>query len=617
MRKIPSGRIPSGGVAFYCYDQGRVYFLVGQETNGEWDIFGGGAESKHGDRTVEDAAAREGHEETDGVFDLLNRFAPNRYQNYNPILGATAGIAFLRNRFNNNLICRTARSGATTYFVDVTDLVQRAGGRPQVINQMRRLLRELQRRRRNQRSVPYRYVEKTDFAWVDGRVFVNTITNDYQTVKQGINQARRNWVRRHRRKFNAGKVQSITNLQGVGPLRNLPVLILGNPVNCDLNQLFNQIRQQAPRRKQRQPRQPRQTRQPVIQPVQPQQPQAVGPRSRYVLVLDLNDDRIIRRSFPVLQGQLGGTPVQLPHVTLFGAMTYNQQNRQRIINAVNIALQRYRFNTPVRVNINQGIRRNNPAMQNVAPGGKLRTLVRDIDAQLRNQNVTYHGNNLMKPFNGYHMSLVYRPTNRVAQSPIHGDFHINRITLYTYDDNRRFTNPHQFTIFRQRQMIQPGRMQPQQQIMNQPPQMMQRPQRRMMMNQPQRMMMNQPPQMMQQPRMMNQPPQMMQQPRMMNQPPQMMQQPRIMNQPPQMMQQPRIMGQPPQMMQQPRIMGQPPQMMQQPRMMNQLPQTMQQPRIMGQPPQMMQQPRMMNQLPQTMQQPRIMGQPQQIRRRNN
>lgn len=104
----------AGIVPFYRHTNGDVSFLLGEDHHrrGVWTDFGGKADKGE---SFSDAAAREGHEETMGVFSGTSK---------DPKKNQSQGVEFFKKRIKKQLQVQSSKNDYKTYFVDVTDAVE-------------------------------------------------------------------------------------------------------------------------------------------------------------------------------------------------------------------------------------------------------------------------------------------------------------------------------------------------------------------------------------------------------------------------------------------------------------------------------------------------------------
>ena len=133
------------GIIPYTFKKGRAYIFLGKDSWDEtWSNFGGGYEEQK-DKSFDDTAAREGFEETMGVFLKPEAKDPN------PESNETAGAAYFKNLFNDDYtVYRNKRP--TIFFVQVPFIKA---------SHFRRVLRSLEKR--NAEEI---FLEKDAFAWV-------------------------------------------------------------------------------------------------------------------------------------------------------------------------------------------------------------------------------------------------------------------------------------------------------------------------------------------------------------------------------------------------------------------------------------------------------------------
>jgi hypothetical protein len=165
-QKIGTKHYGSGaGIVPYIKENNKIYFLLGldghRKTLGLTD-FGGKADKGE---TLQEAAAREGHEETMGYFSKTSN-NPGSKANMNK------GTKFFLDRISNGLMCHRTGNGAYgTYFVNVSDIVK---NRSKTISDLKKI-----RNKMNKHS----FKEKIDFKWVES----NDLFNANQGTRSHIN----------------------------------------------------------------------------------------------------------------------------------------------------------------------------------------------------------------------------------------------------------------------------------------------------------------------------------------------------------------------------------------------------------------------------------------------
>ena len=171
-------------------------------------------------------------------------------------------------------------------------------------------------------------------------------------------------------------------------------------------------------------------------------------RPRYVLVLDLSDSTKVRQNWKTLQGSLGGTPVPVPHITLFGGLPLNKL--QGIKDAVSIAREAFKkrhkkvFSSKKRTQIHMdfdntqvrnfgsfaGVKVSDIHIKEDSMKLNFRELIDEIEDQLKAKRINYN----RKSIRGYHVSAVKNATQRPHQVHFPAHVYIQCLALYQYDD---------------------------------------------------------------------------------------------------------------------------------------------------------------------------------------
>jgi len=157
----------AAGILPYYKDQKtkEIFVLLGKEGSGrdkgKWADFGG-----TGSANIQ-TAAKEGHEETMGVFTSTYK---------NPKADKTKGIDRLKKKIKDNgtAYTWTTRSGFTYkgYLLNVTKEVQNQGGRANTLKHFKDTLKNLKKK-----NFPHEYIEKSDFSWVKLHPMLTKIKN--------------------------------------------------------------------------------------------------------------------------------------------------------------------------------------------------------------------------------------------------------------------------------------------------------------------------------------------------------------------------------------------------------------------------------------------------------
>ena len=162
---------PSGaGVIPYVKQQGQIHFLLGEDYHrtGMWTDFG---ESGQADKAT---AAKEGHEETMGVFAGED---PRGGKVYNrPIRRKATGETYFMRRLHNRhatTIHFSKTDRYKTYFIDVTNAVCSLGGKRKAIQKLRKQRAYWNKRRLEKGRKEYRvFTEKIQFKWFTQNEFI-------------------------------------------------------------------------------------------------------------------------------------------------------------------------------------------------------------------------------------------------------------------------------------------------------------------------------------------------------------------------------------------------------------------------------------------------------------
>ena len=191
------------GIVPYCKNnQGDIYFLLGVDCHRpeSWTDFGGGAGHHHDNKNAsrflardkyfaKKAAAKEGHEETMGVFS-------NCWQH--PIRDKARGEFFFERKLkSNHSVSYTFPNGSTytTFFVNVTQAVKDLGhgdfdtGKRNSIIYLNKQRNFWNRRRQNGRIEYAPYIEKTIFSWFSLEGFMNGLNTIWQKERDGSQKA--------------------------------------------------------------------------------------------------------------------------------------------------------------------------------------------------------------------------------------------------------------------------------------------------------------------------------------------------------------------------------------------------------------------------------------------
>ncbi len=161
-----NGAQPTGaGIIPYIIEGGQLYFFLGTDShkraNG-YDAFSGALDRGEDIKT---GAAREGHEETMGIFSGTQD---------DPKAKAATGIAFLKSRIQDGLC---TGSHGTTLYINVTDRVQKIGGRDATLKLFNTTLANLKGR-----GYAHEYTEKENFKWFTPRDFIRGSNPEVRNV---------------------------------------------------------------------------------------------------------------------------------------------------------------------------------------------------------------------------------------------------------------------------------------------------------------------------------------------------------------------------------------------------------------------------------------------------
>ena len=192
------------GILPYAQDQqGQIFFLLSRDHHDGWVDFGGAGQAD------KKTAAREGHEETMGVF-------TGHYRE--PVRNCATACRAIEARLKSDN--KMQYGGYASYLIDVTSTVKHHGGKANI----RKLLEDTRRILRRKRGIPGCYLEKRDFCWFSKQKLLRAIDRDIDISTRGL--------RRHRRdnklfnKFRAilrNKRHKIANLNPSPPKRNIHV----------------------------------------------------------------------------------------------------------------------------------------------------------------------------------------------------------------------------------------------------------------------------------------------------------------------------------------------------------------------------------------------------------
>lgn len=196
--------LSGSGIMPYTFKSGRAYVLLGQDSwTSTWSNFGGGYDQKT-DKDLDDTAAREGFEETMGVFLKPKEKDPHPEKN------ESAGKEYFKKLFHDEYVVYRKRQKAI-FFVKV----------PYVkASHFRRVFRRLERRKAKDI-----FLEKNAFAWVRLSRLKRAVENANPFIK--ISEKHTSWSERDYKKNN--KLITLSDK-----------FIVGLYINNDFgNQVFN------------------------------------------------------------------------------------------------------------------------------------------------------------------------------------------------------------------------------------------------------------------------------------------------------------------------------------------------------------------------------------------
>jgi hypothetical protein len=171
--KICNSMINAGGAGVIPYYKDGTYisFLLGSEKREnsrypEFCDFGGRA-NKNEDSIQ--TAAREAHEEMCGLLHWADCWK-NHKKKYCPIFGKKEGVNSLIKRIKQKTLYSSYKNRRSNfsykiYFVDITNLVKKCGGRNKVVTELKRMRNDVDTSRKINPKTKRCYLEKKGFRW--------------------------------------------------------------------------------------------------------------------------------------------------------------------------------------------------------------------------------------------------------------------------------------------------------------------------------------------------------------------------------------------------------------------------------------------------------------------